>query len=134
MAPDREDHTCCFTKGYGKLVVGAGSVLQTIDAPLPERLGTDAELLPYRLRYFTPREVARLHCFPDSFVFPTTMTARQIYRVLGLPAHTPLKNERRGVMLSFFKLCSCWLVCAVAGNSLNCVVLSHVMQYLFGSD
>ena len=118
----------------GRLLAAAG--VGEPAAPLPERLGTDTELLPYRLRYFTPREVARLHCFPDSFVFPTTMTARQIYRVLGLPARTPLKNERRGVMLSFFKLCSCWLVgvCSMAGNSLNCVVLSHVMQYLFGSD
>ena len=36
-----------------------------------------------RLRYFTPREVANLHSFPDSFSFPAHVTRRQQYALLG---------------------------------------------------
>ena len=36
-----------------------------------------------QLRYFTPREVANLHSFPDSFSFPTHVTRRQQYALLG---------------------------------------------------
>lgn len=36
-----------------------------------------------QLRYFTPREVANLHSFPDSFSFPTHVTKRQQYALLG---------------------------------------------------
>jgi site-specific DNA-cytosine methylase len=35
------------------------------------------------LRYFTPREIARLHSFPDSFDFPADVTLRQRYACLG---------------------------------------------------
>jgi tRNA (cytosine38-C5)-methyltransferase len=37
----------------------------------------------WRLRYFTPREVARLHGFPDSFGFPEGTGERQKYQQLG---------------------------------------------------
>ena len=36
-----------------------------------------------QLRYFTPREVSNLMCFPESFDFPSDMTLNQKYRVLG---------------------------------------------------
>lgn len=36
-----------------------------------------------QLRYFTPREVANLHTFPDSFSFPAHVTRRQQYALLG---------------------------------------------------
>lgn len=36
-----------------------------------------------QLRYFTPREVANLHSFPDSFSFPAHVTRRQQYALLG---------------------------------------------------
>lgn len=85
MTPESTEHTCCFTKGYGKLVEGTGSVLQTRAHALPARPLTGADLVPCRLRYFTPREVARLHGFPARLVLPPTMTPRQLYRVLGLP-------------------------------------------------
>ena len=90
MRPSDRDHTCCFTKGYGKLAQGAGSVLQTSDYALPEHVDSGKEVLPCRLRYFTPREVARLHGFPESLVFPPRMNPRLVYRVLGLfstPSH-----------------------------------------------
>ena len=40
-------------------------------------------LLPLKLRYFSPREVANLMCFPDSFSIPADVTLRQSYKVLG---------------------------------------------------
>lgn len=36
-----------------------------------------------QLRYFTPREVANLHSFPDSFSYPAHVTKRQQYALLG---------------------------------------------------
>ena len=38
--------------------------------------------LPLR-SYFTPAEVARLHGFPASFVFPDSVTRLQRYALLG---------------------------------------------------
>ncbi|XP_069067649.1 tRNA (cytosine(38)-C(5))-methyltransferase [Pleurodeles waltl] len=83
----------CFTKGYGHYVEGTGSVLQTakdveIDSafraletlPEEEKL---ANLSSLKLRYFTPREIANLHGFPQSFDFPDKVTVRQRYRLLG---------------------------------------------------
>ena len=40
-------------------------------------------LLPLKLRYFTPREVANLMCFPPHFAIPPDVTLRQSYKVLG---------------------------------------------------
>lgn len=83
----------CFTKGYGHYVEGTGSVLQTakdveIDSafkaletlPEEEKLATLSSL---KLRYFTPREIANLHGFPQKFDFPDKVTVRQRYRLLG---------------------------------------------------
>lgn len=36
-----------------------------------------------QLRYFTPREVANLHTFPEHFSFPAGVTLRQRYACLG---------------------------------------------------
>lgn len=36
-----------------------------------------------RLRYLTPREIARLHSFPAKFVFPHSVSHRQKYALLG---------------------------------------------------
>jgi site-specific DNA-cytosine methylase len=35
------------------------------------------------LRFFTPREVANLHSFPDAYEFPADVTLRQRYALLG---------------------------------------------------
>lgn len=35
------------------------------------------------LRYFTPRELANFHSFPDSFSFPDSVTIKQCYACLG---------------------------------------------------
>ena len=45
---------------------------------------TDDEILDRLvLRYFTPREVANLHSFPQSFGFPDQVTKKQRYSLLG---------------------------------------------------
>uniref|UniRef100_A0A674P1Q3 tRNA (cytosine(38)-C(5))-methyltransferase n=1 Tax=Takifugu rubripes TaxID=31033 RepID=A0A674P1Q3_TAKRU len=40
-------------------------------------------LLDLKLRYFTPREVANLMGFPQSFTFPESVSTKQQYRLLG---------------------------------------------------
>lgn len=65
----------------------------THDAPDSEQNRADREQLRresvhermrrLKLRYFTPREVATLHSFPPSFMFPVDTTVRQQYACLG---------------------------------------------------
>ena len=85
-------HSCCFTKGYGNYAVGTGSVLQH---SLGEKEFTSCfhefkisngnveSLSDLNLRYFTPREVANLMCFPPHFSFPSHLTVKQCYMALG---------------------------------------------------
>lgn len=82
-------NTCCFTKGYAHLLLGSGSVLQTNELLDPDFVlksvtpdSIDA-LLQLGLRFFTPREIANLMCFPQNFSFPEHITDRQKYRLLG---------------------------------------------------
>ncbi|XP_040921839.1 tRNA (cytosine(38)-C(5))-methyltransferase [Toxotes jaculatrix] len=83
----------CFTKGYGRYVEGTGSVLQSCMETEMESVFTGLDqyseeeklqrLLKLKLRYFTPREVANLMGFPQSFSFPEQIPDKQQYRVLG---------------------------------------------------
>ena len=89
--------SCCFTKGYFHYSVGTGSILQhneEADLHSCYQLYTAAQmkqheeanikhLKPLQLRYFTPREVANLMCFPPDFSLPPTITLRQSYQTLG---------------------------------------------------
>ncbi|XP_053693899.1 tRNA (cytosine(38)-C(5))-methyltransferase [Sabethes cyaneus] len=91
--PD-SSNSMCFTKAYTHYAEGTGSVY----SPLPRAqfdtiyrqmlMSVDEEerrtlRSQLRLRYFTPKEVAKLMCFPDDFRFPPETTDRQCYRVLG---------------------------------------------------
>uniref|UniRef100_A0A6M2F9Y8 Uncharacterized protein n=1 Tax=Populus davidiana TaxID=266767 RepID=A0A6M2F9Y8_9ROSI len=71
---------CCFTKSYYRYVKGTGSLLATIQ---PNIKGKESSLKKQGLRYFTPREVANLHSFPDDFQFPEAISLRQCYALLG---------------------------------------------------
>lgn len=87
--------SCCFTKAYGRYVEGTGSVF----SPLPqivvderlrefEKLRENSEdfarpLTDLKLRFFTPSEISKLMCFPQSFSFPNSTTRKQKYRLLG---------------------------------------------------
>lgn len=57
----------CFTKSYTQYLVGCGSYLRDSKG----------------IRPFSPREVASLMCFPQSFSWPPHLTHKQLYRALG---------------------------------------------------
>ncbi|KAL5559298.1 hypothetical protein UlMin_035509 [Ulmus minor] len=71
---------CCFTKSYYRYVKGTGSLLATV---MPEKRGKGSSLKEQGLRYFTPREVANLHSYPEDFHFPPHISLRQRYALLG---------------------------------------------------
>ncbi len=89
--------SCCFTKGYFRYAVGTGSTLKqdpksSLDVAFKDYIDSkqrgDIEecsryLKQLQLRYFTPREVSNLMCFPKSLKFPPDSNIRQQYRVLG---------------------------------------------------
>jgi site-specific DNA-cytosine methylase len=60
-------YTTCFTSGYGKSIMHAGSYL---------REGT-------AVRRFSPEEIARLLHFPAGFSFPREMPRRTRWRLVG---------------------------------------------------
>ncbi|KAF8393259.1 hypothetical protein HHK36_021500 [Tetracentron sinense] len=75
--------SCCIANGildYYRYVKGTGSLLATVQ---PERKGKVSSLKEQGLRYFTPREVANLHSFPEDFHFPQHISLRQQYALLG---------------------------------------------------
>jgi tRNA (cytosine38-C5)-methyltransferase len=90
-----DTRSLCFTKGYAHYHEGTGSVLTT--APPAEREAAFAAhtAQPHapeapcplaavlQLRYFAPREIANLLCFPAQFTFPATTTVKQQRRLLG---------------------------------------------------
>ncbi|KAK9885389.1 hypothetical protein WA026_010886 [Henosepilachna vigintioctopunctata] len=88
--------SCCFTKAYGRYVEGTGSVFSKISEieceEILNRLKADEDidksykeylLKSLNVRYFTPLEVSRLLCFPDTLKFPEGLSDRQKYMVLG---------------------------------------------------
>eukprot|EP00051_Salpingoeca_urceolata_P020207 m.301337 g.301337 ORF g.301337 m.301337 type:complete len:268 (+) comp19565_c0_seq4:387-1190(+) len=40
-------------------------------------------LLALGLRYFTPKEMTRLHCYPEDYTFPDSVTDKQARRLVG---------------------------------------------------
>uniref|UniRef100_A0A182JSI0 tRNA (cytosine(38)-C(5))-methyltransferase n=1 Tax=Anopheles christyi TaxID=43041 RepID=A0A182JSI0_9DIPT len=88
-------NSMCFTKAYTHYAEGTGSVYCTLSKQdfdktyaLAMSAGEDEDrklalLQELRVRYFTPKEVARLMSFPEYFSFPESITNKQRYRVLG---------------------------------------------------
>ncbi|OAD55742.1 tRNA (cytosine-5-)-methyltransferase [Eufriesea mexicana] len=91
----QSDGSCCFTKAYGHYVKGTGSVYSPYSEELiketfvkanksdKQSLEVSEILGKLMLRYFTPKEVCRLMCFPEDFIFPEHVTCKQKYRLLG---------------------------------------------------
>ena len=93
----------CFTKSYSRYAKGTGSIIVQAgtlqNAEEPQKFGTfwiakqgefhgikvasSEALMTLKPRYFTAREIANLHCFPDSFSFPPYITLKQQYALLG---------------------------------------------------
>jgi DNA (cytosine-5)-methyltransferase 1 len=68
LDPDDPDaYTTCFTAGYGKSLMHAGSYL---------RCGAG-------VRRFSPQEITRLLCFPPTFRFPKALSLRKRWHLLG---------------------------------------------------
>ena len=91
-------HSCCFTKAYGNYALGTGSVLQhslgsdELAKSFEEYSRLQGEekieeavegLRKLNLRYFAPKEVANLMCFPTKFNFPPSLSHNQCYKVMG---------------------------------------------------
>eukprot|EP01064_Diplonema_japonicum_P017033 TRINITY_DN25094_c0_g1_i1.p1 TRINITY_DN25094_c0_g1~~TRINITY_DN25094_c0_g1_i1.p1 ORF type:complete len:409 (+),score=81.64 TRINITY_DN25094_c0_g1_i1:36-1229(+) len=80
----------CFTKAYAKRSKGSGSVLiqtGTEEDYLSERRafreGEKIDFSKYKMRYFTPREVATLMGYPSGFKLTGDLQDIQHYRLLG---------------------------------------------------
>lgn len=91
-------HSCCFTKAYGNYALGTGSILQhSLDSDELAKAfeeysrlqgegnleGAVECLKKLNLRYFAPKEVANLMCFPAEFNFPPSLSRNQCYKVMG---------------------------------------------------
>ena len=127
LVTEHSERSCCFTKGYSRLIEGTGSILQT-NLKINFQFGNEKNeknekkieknekkiennflnedsshiislLKDCQLRFFSPREISNLHCFPSHFVFPSEMSSKQVTRLLG--------------------------------NSLNVLVVSKIISYLF---
>ena len=64
---DPQAYTTCFTSGYGRSLMHAGSYLQCAGG----------------VRRFAPEEIARLLHFPEGFRFPGRMTLRKKWHLVG---------------------------------------------------
>jgi site-specific DNA-cytosine methylase len=64
---DPQAYTTCFTSGYGRSLMHAGSYLQCAGG----------------VRRFAPEEIARLLHFPEGFRFPGRMTLRKKWHLAG---------------------------------------------------
>lgn len=83
---DRAAYTTCFTSGYGKSVMRAGSYLKCDEGA----------------RYFSPEEIARLLHFPSALRFPEGMTLRRRWHLLGNSLSVVAVREVLGVFKGVF--------------------------------
>ncbi|KAL5288319.1 TRDMT1 family protein [Megaselia abdita] len=88
-------NSICFTKAYTHYLEGTGSIYSPLEENQLQNIFKEMKTIDINsdeytnllkslsLRYFTPREVANLMCFPGDFTFPASVTNKQKYRVLG---------------------------------------------------
>lgn len=95
-------NSMCFTKAYTHYLEGTGSVFSPTDEETVRRcfkpvLESEIEplegLRELKLRFFSPKEVARLMKFPENFSFPKDVTNRQRYRLLGNSINVAVVGE-----------------------------------------
>jgi site-specific DNA-cytosine methylase len=78
-----------FTKSYGTHnLASSGSLLSTLPADIAKPMlqavdfSKTSDIPQFKLRYFTPLEISRLHAIPD-IKWPDDLTDRQKYQLLG---------------------------------------------------
>lgn len=88
----RSTETTTFTKGYGKHAGRAGPVILLSDDGTRRVSEDDLGRFPNglnlgpagrELRWFSDREMLRLHGFPEKFGFPPGVTLRQRFGLIG---------------------------------------------------
>jgi len=91
--------TCCFTRSYGRLVEGTGSVLQLAPKEMRADVDNPTSLLPLKLRYFTPKEIANIHGFPPNFDYEPTLSIQQQYRLIGNSLNVTIVSQLLNYLL-----------------------------------
>lgn len=94
-------NSMCFTKSYCRYIEGTGSVLckMTKDmlkkkiCEIEENNGNLEMKKLLKLKFFTPTEVSRLMSFPVEFSFPSNLTNKQRYRLLGNSINVKVVSE-----------------------------------------
>ncbi|KAF7266545.1 hypothetical protein GWI33_020054 [Rhynchophorus ferrugineus] len=66
--------SCCFTKAYGRYIEGTGSIFTELK---------EQDVIKKLQILKTFREIAKLMCFPKYFSFPSYITKKQKYMLLG---------------------------------------------------
>merc|ERR1719219_1684106 len=89
IVDERSLKAMCFTKAYTRFMKGTGSLVNmTPVAGQTDEQERNPERTPrvatnYKLRFFTPDEIIRLHGLKPDFKFHTTTTPKQKYQMLG---------------------------------------------------
>jgi DNA (cytosine-5)-methyltransferase 1/tRNA (cytosine38-C5)-methyltransferase len=66
-AEDKDAYTTCFTSSYSKSWMHSGAYLSVTEG----------------VRLFEPNEIAHIMGFGEDFIFPTNLTKRQCYKLIG---------------------------------------------------
>ena len=73
----------CFTKNYGRYIDGTGSMLHINENMMIKNENDMIKISHDSIRFFTPKEISNLHCFPDDFEFPSSLTTIQKWKLIG---------------------------------------------------
>jgi tRNA (cytosine38-C5)-methyltransferase len=87
IAKLEDNRTSCFTKAYGHHGLSSGCFLSTKNQDFDVEILKNPELAAVELglRFFSPNEIALLHCFPvnNGFSWPSDLTLLQRWKCLG---------------------------------------------------
>ena len=85
----QDRYSSCFTKSYGKLFIGAGSVLITdnkLESNYKDFFTNNFRDLSYfnrKIRYFSPDEILKFLGFGTIFSFPLNYSSKSKFKLLG---------------------------------------------------
>lgn len=97
--------SCCFTKAYTHYADGTGSIFTDKPREVVQKCYEEAKqneiggekfvelFKELKLRYFTPKEVLMIMCFPKSYNLPTNISMKQCYRLLGNSVNVKVISE-----------------------------------------